>query len=178
MHTTVKHLFDKMEAHRVNLFKDLDKHAPEMMNKKPESDKWSVVQVMNHLADAEQTSVDYLRKKMTSEGPLPTSGLKATYRYLLLRLAFILPIKFKAPKFAGSPSNDMSYEETKAKWDGVRQSLKHLLSEMTDEQVKAEIFKHPRVGKMNLLQALKFMQAHVDRHTQQIFNTLKQIDAQ
>lgn len=177
MHKSIDHLFQKMENHREDLYQRLQSYPSEVMNEKVNDDSWSVVQVIDHLILSEQSTIEYLKKKTTGGEPIPSAGPASFFRYHVLKFAMILPIKFRAPRFIGNPDNSATLDQAMSRWKTVRLQLDQLLSTMTAEQINAEVFKHPIAGKMNLKQALKFIQSHVDRHTQQIFNILKQLEA-
>lgn len=175
MTTEIQTLYDKMESTRKALFSKLDGYTSEKMNQKPDENTWSVIQVMNHLSGAEGGSVKYMNKKLSFNPKLKKAGLGSSLRYMLLITAFSLPLKFKVPDVVGQPSNDDNYDEAKAKWDKVRADLKTLLESLNEDQLKAELWKHPSAGKMNMRYALKFMQEHFDRHQGQIERILKLI---
>lgn len=172
----IQALYDKMESSRKELFSKLDSYSAEKMNQKPDENTWSVVQTMNHLSDAEGGSVKYMNKKMSFNPKLKKAGLSSSLRYMLLITAFSLPLKFKVPDVVGQPSNDMDYDQAKARWDTVRADMKTLLESLDESQLKAELWKHPSAGKMDMARALKFMQTHFDRHQGQIERILKQVN--
>jgi hypothetical protein len=175
MNSKIEDLFQKFENSRLELFSFLDTFPKEKMNQSISDKKWSVVQVINHLKEAEKGSVLYITKKIERSTKFEKSGFKSTYRYLILRLAFILPIKYKQPPMLDEPTNDMTIDEAKENWSVVRNDMRAILEQMNDEQITSEIFKHPLVGKMNMIQSIKFMQKHFDRHEEQIKNIINQV---
>ena len=101
-----------------------------------------------------------------------TAGLKQKF----LNLAVSLPIKYKAPNVIkldeGGP---VSYSEARAKWDEVRAGLRREYETIDEKFIENELFKHPAAGKMNLIQSVKFMRQHMNRHIGQIQRTLKTV---
>lgn len=176
MHKKLQPLYDKMENTRRELFKKLEQYPAKKMNQKPDEKTWSVVQVMDHLTNAEGNSVKYINKKLSFNPKLKKAGIGSSARYLLLVTAFTLPLKFKVPDVVGDASNDHDFEEAKARWDQVRNDLKTLLDSMDEKTANAELWKHPAAGKMSMQNALKFMELHVQRHQDQIDRILKAVN--
>lgn len=168
MEHSVKQIFDAFESSRVQLQDQLRSFDPQQLSAFRSDGGWSIIQIMNHLADAEQQSLRYMKRKILQQEPLKKSGFKSIYRLLLLRIAFFLPIKYKVPPVLDEPSNVLTLDETIRKWSAIRDGLRELIGDLDSTQVKVELFKHPLVGKMNIIQALKFMQLHFDRHCSQI----------
>lgn len=175
MHKKLQPLFDKMENTRKELFQKLEQYPAEKMNQKPDEKSWSVVQVMDHLTNAEGNSVKYINKKLSFNPKLQKAGLGSSARYALLVTAFTLPLKFKVPDVVGEASNEHNFAQAKANWDQVRNDLKTLLDSMDEKTANAELWKHPAAGKMSMKNALKFMELHVQRHQGQIDRILKAV---
>jgi len=176
MNKEIASIFERFKKTKLDLFDDLDKLDPLLMNRKLNDKTWSVVQVMNHLIEAEMNSIKYINKKLSNNQKLSKSGIGSFYRYLILRIAFVIPYaKFKVPPVLSEPTNNNTYETAKNNWLEVLSNMNELIEKLDENQIKSEIFKHPVVGKMNMIQSLKFMQCHFDRHTIQINNILKQL---
>jgi uncharacterized damage-inducible protein DinB len=177
MNSEIAPIFKQYEKSKLDLFADLDKLDSSLMNKKVNEKTWSVVQVMNHLIEAEMNTIKYVNKKLSGNTTLPKSGLGSLARYLILRIAFVIPFaKYKAPPVLSVPSNDDTYEVAKNNWLNVLDEMKNLIEKLDERQLKSEIFKHPVVGKMNMIQSLKFIQTHFNRHEIQINQILKQFN--
>ncbi len=175
MHKKLQPLYNKMENTRKELFQKLNSYPAEKMNEKPDEKSWSVVQVMDHLTNAEGNSVKYINKKLSFNPKLKKAGIGSSARYLLLVTAFNLPLKYKVPDVVGDASNEHSFDEAKARWDKVRSDIKTMLDGLDDKQVNAELWKHPAAGKMSMSNALKFMELHVQRHQNQIDKILNAV---
>ncbi|HRF34344.1 MAG TPA: hypothetical protein PLM56_12645, partial [Cyclobacteriaceae bacterium] len=59
-------------------------------------------------------------------------------------------------------------------WSKTRMELKELLDRISDDQLKRKIYKHPVVGKLNMVQTVRFFREHIIHHTPQIKRLLKQ----
>lgn len=150
------------------LFKDLDKYDAAKMNIQPRENAWSVVQVMDHLTLAERNSVLYMKKKLSVTTSFKKANLNTFFRLLLLKVALVLPIKYKAPKVVANAKNDNNYAQAKNAWTEVRNALRELLEQFPEQHLDSEIFKHPVAGKFTVVQALDFMQTHFNHHLKQV----------
>ncbi len=80
-----------------------------------------------------------------------------------------LPLKFKAPKVVvDQTSKETDFNKLTEEWDKVRGELKGLLDRIEDRHLKRKIYKHVRVGMLNIQHALKFLGEHVGHHAPQI----------
>jgi hypothetical protein len=166
--------FDQMEQKRRQLFEALSQHNDDILNFQPGIDKWSVLEVLQHLKLAEGGSLLYIKKKIkhAQENRPEENNLRAKWRAWVLQNYLKLPFKVKAPEVAtGFPHPSVS-TELFAEFEQVRMDWKKVLQETPSELADKQIFKHPLAGKMNLYGALGFCQQHFNRHEKQIRRTL------
>lgn len=161
-------IFDRLEKQRNEIFVLFDPLTDEQLHFSLGPEKWNLLQIALHVMTGEKLSVIYIKRKTGSNNETPQSGLRAKVRLFLLKVAFILPFKFKAPKITDATGKDPDYEQLKSDWQKVREDLKFLIEELDDKRLKSELFKHPRVGMLNMKQALEFMSTHADHHIKQV----------
>lgn len=169
-HERLLQLFDRMEGERQVLLKKLDAVPPARLTQRPTNGGWSVAQVMTHLAIAEEGSLAYLNKKreFNKHGPV---GFSASLRLLVLNTGIQLPVKYKAPLvIADVPAT--SYAVARTRWDTVRIRMRSTYQELPEALAGHDLFKHPFMGRFNLVQAVGFMCRHMRRHVAQIDRTL------
>jgi hypothetical protein len=165
-HTRLKSSYDFL---KVKLIEEND----QKLNITPAPEKWSVLQIMTHLHLSESLTLQYLEKKMQAEN-LPVTGIREAIRSLSLRLAFSLPLKFEAPEVVRVNIPDQV--NTKAlfdKYDSTRTDLEEFLSDFPENKLNLAIFRHPRIGYINIIQTLDFLQVHFQHHEKQINSILK-----
>lgn len=164
------HLFDRMEGERQALLKKLDALPPERLAQRPTNGGWSAAQVITHVAIAEESSLAYLKKKreFKKHGPV---GLSATWRLFVLNTGIQLPVKYKAPAVIADVP-DTSYVVSRERWDTVRTRMRSTYEELPEALIGHDLFKHPFMGRFNLVQAVGFMRRHMRRHQAQIQRTL------
>lgn len=134
---------------------------------KPTPEKWSLLEIMEHLAGAEGSALKYLEHKQYK--PLKSSSLlPASFRAWLLHMALRSPLKFKAPKIeALNPSNKVDPKGLLQDWRSVRQGYYEYLEQVPEAVVNQPLFRHPRAGALNLHQMLQFMSDHLEHHKPQ-----------
>lgn len=134
-------------------------------NFKPGPDRWSVAQVMEHIALAE----DYLRGFVVDQvmkGPAaPDRDLKKTDAMVLAKIPdrsqkFQAPEPLKPVNKFGTPADTLKhFLESRAKTES-------LLKDTPD--LRDHTFDSPMGQKLDAYQWILFIAAHSDRHTQQI----------
>lgn len=164
--TTV--LYNRLEAQRKKLEDMYNYLSPEQLAFKPQPNAWNLLQVMRHIVTAEKQSIIFIQRRIGLNKKLTKASLGSTLRYLILKVALILPIKFKAPKIAEVREENPNYDLMIEEWAAIRSELKQILGE-TDENVLATaVYKHPRAGLLNMDQALGFMRDHIKHHLKQV----------
>ncbi len=160
-----------------NLYAELKDVPDDMLNKKPGTGQWSVLQVMHHLIIAEQLSEGYVRKKLSFQPELPKSGLAGVWRLLVVKVYFFLPFKFKAPKGVGDEvlPEVSTLAGTMDTWRNNRRSLRAYLNSLPESLFDKALYKHPLAGKLTLGQMLEFFDFHIRRHLGQIHRTLEAV---
>lgn len=137
-------------------------------NQPPGELRWSMVQVASHLYIAEEGSLRYMQKKIQAGDALSRSGVSGNIRKWVLDIAMNSRIKFKAPEIIAHPDNELSAPAMIEKWAALRGELKEFLESVPAKYYNRELFRHPLMGRMNILQGVDFMASHMQRHLKQI----------
>lgn len=160
----------KVEA----LLSHLSRFSDQQLNHKSSPESWSALQVAEHLALSEASSLAYVRKKMTFTRDFPTVGLPEIARSLFIRVLLYQPIKFKAPPVVGTaalPSHN-SLEKVSLQWMTTRRDWHDFFESMPEELANKAVFKHPRAGRIGWWHLIRFFKDHYSRHQQQIKKAL------
>lgn len=169
-----KQTWQRLESKRINLMQELSQYDAKTLNKRPEPQKWSILQNIVHLMQAEMFAHAYIKKKLSYGDNLPKAGFKSQMRLGLLRLAFILPFKYKAPAAIEENLPETSdLDSLKNQWAAQRSEFYTYLNGLPEYVFNCELWKHPAAGKLSIPQMLSFFETHVDRHKNQIERTLK-----
>ena len=153
-----------------SLLEELKDYSDTDLNRKPNPEAWSALQVMHHLMLAESFSTAYIKKKLSFNPTLKKSGIDDVFKGWLLKAYLNSPFKVKAPKGVDSEvlPTESKFWETAKSWKKQRVELRDYLSSLPEEILKKQIYKHPMAGKMGIKQMLTFHQYHFNRHRKQI----------
>lgn len=172
MKSIYKLKFNTLEKSLKDLFSELDKIDKTHLIQKSSEEKWSIIQILQHLLKSEQLSVISIKHTISKDKKIKESNIMSYLRGIVLKLALNTNFKFKALQNVSELSNNVNLDDIKTKWAKVRKTLREII-ETTDVQIlKSDIFAHPLAGKMNLNAAINFMQAHFDHYKKQIYKYL------
>lgn len=173
MHKSFAAIFEKLERQRAQLLHSVAALPAEAFHQSPPG-KWSVAQVLTHLVTSERLTLGYMRKKANAIESLGNSGIKHALLLNLLKVSQRVPIRYKAPQavVANTPAA-LPFAELVQQWDALRNDFKNFIATVDDRHVKRLVFKHPVTGRMDGVQALKFMYEHVNHHLPQVKSLLK-----
>ena len=168
MNAKLQQLFNSLEQERSVLLDQIKKISPQQFHYAPEG-KWSISQILAHIVAGERLSIQYLSKKILGINEAKNSGIIEELKMVVLKLSQRLPFKFKAPRSVvkKTPSYQ-SLTDLIADWDNVRSELKTLLEKFQDNQINKKVYRHVRVGLMNIQHTLLFFREHIIHHTPQI----------
>lgn len=168
MKTAIKEKINQLEQKRFELMSELEVLNDERLNYKPLENKWSIIQIMHHLIKSEKLSVIYITRKITNKSTIDKSSLISKLNAFALKWSLILPLKLKAPHNVSDVPNFDTFQNTKSKWDKIRNSFASIVESMSDDLLNKDIFKHPVAGEMNIEGTIDFFDAHFKHHQKQI----------
>jgi hypothetical protein len=161
-------LFQSLEQQRSNLLTELKSTSADGLNHS-RNDKWSISQIVGHLVQAERMSVGYMGKKINAIQEVDDTGLWGEIKLWVFIVSQRAPLKYKAPKNLGdTPPFYSDFNELERDWNEARQSLKQFLETVPDWGLNKMIYRHPVMGRCNVVHALKFFREHVIHHYPQI----------
>ena len=176
MKKQVINTFNRLEKQRNEIISRLKSLSKEELEFKPDPNSWNVLQVVLHLLKSEQLATKYMSRRMSTGKKLHKAGIGSVIRSKLLQIGLFLPVKYIAPKMVDVTGHTPEFDTIKSDWKHQREKLKDLIESCDDETFRKELFRHPRAGDMNLLQALEFMEMHTSHHQKQIERILSVID--
>jgi DinB superfamily len=168
-------LYKKEETFRAQLMVNLQQYSDEVLHAKPHPDAWSVADILAHLIARDEYEFNYISKKIKEGSPSEKTGFKARRRRLILKIAFILPIKFKVPEQVAPSKEYFTIKQLEARWKEIAKAKYELLNSLDESEFQKDVWMHPRVGELNFVQMIDFGIEHGKRHEKQIKNTLKSI---
>ena len=115
-------VYQELEAQRAELLNLVKQHNEEDRNRTVNG-KWSVNEILSHLATSERLSMAYIRKKSNAIETLDDTGLIEELKMVLLKISQRGPFRFKAPKIVADHTPKHSFKESEEKWNEVRKEL-------------------------------------------------------
>lgn len=165
----------QLDIELIELLKILKDYSEKTLNKKPGQNKWSVIQVMNHLILVEGYGKSYVEKKLSFNPKLQKAGIGGTWRKFIMSTIVKFPFKIKAPDLVTGDNLpvESGFWETAKKWKQQREELRTFLEAIPQDHFNKELYKHPLAGKMSLYGLMDFNVAHFKRHKKQINKILE-----
>ena len=168
MHPNIKSLLDRLELQRLELLKELGHLSSEKLNKSTNG-KWSISQIAGHILMAEQLSLSYMTKKINAINEVGSTGIWGEMKLYFFIVSQRLPLKYKAPKNLGdSPKSYSDFKDLENDWNDSRMQLQNFLEKFPPDGLKKKIYRHPVMGRCNVIHALIFFREHIIHHYPQI----------
>lgn len=168
MNSKLELLFQTLEKQRSNVLNELKSTSAETLNHS-RNNKWSISQVVGHMVQAERMSVAYMSKKINAIKEVDDTGLWGEMKLWVFIISQRVPLKYKAPANLGDkPPSYADFAALEKDWNDARQSLKQFLETVPDSGLSKMIYRHPVMGRSNVVHALKFFREHIIHHHPQI----------
>ena len=173
-HQKIYEKIDELDTSLQKLFNELAKYDQSVLNHSKSPGVWSVMQVLSHVMLSERLSLAYVKKKLSFNPPLRRAGFRSRLRLYLLQIYSNSSLKFKAPKGLGSQDMPVfsGLPELRDSWNLERKELVQYLLSLDRDLLDREIYKHPFVGRLTLVQMVLFFELHFKRHERQIYHRL------
>lgn len=165
---TLQNTFDKLEKQREFIMHKTSGMTVEKYHFAPVN-KWSVGQILTHLLTSERLAMVYMKKKSLGIEIAENSGFFEDFKMQVLKISQRIPFKYRAPQIiVDNTPEELPLEEVVLQWTQIRSELKILAESIADKNIKKKIFKHPFMGRFNLIQGLTFIHEHIGHHWPQI----------
>ncbi|WNB91042.1 DinB family protein [Bacillus sp. NEB1478] len=146
---------------REKLWETVEGFSDEQLNEKVKEDKWSIMQVLDHLYLIEM-SITKAINKILKNGEAVSIQLKP------IQNTVDRSIKIEAPPYVVPTENFLTLNTVKEKLKSSRESLLQLVNQTSKEILQEKGFPHPVFGLMSLDQWIPFIGYHEKRHLEQI----------
>lgn len=139
-------------------------------NKKLNGKEWSVAQAIYHTWAAIDLTYQFVDKQLLKTQQRNKISARNTIRYILLKLALISPLKFKAPpQIKDKLVEHITHKELEQNNKETFENFKSLLQTFPENLKEQEIFFHPVIGWINISQTIGFLIEHTAHHKAQIY---------
>ena len=169
MHTRTQEILDCLDAELASLRAAVDAIPEERRSERPSPDRWSVAEVLEHLAVVERAMLKVCSRQFAKarEAGLP----EETETTSILQL---LPVAYVANRERVLKSPDplvpkgMSAETAWRELENTRTQFREFVRSCDGLALGRVSFPHPAFGDLNLYQWLLFAAGHHARHAAQI----------
>lgn len=166
MLSNIQEKFDSLTSKREALFQHLDSLSSEVLCFKAGPDKWSIVEVVEHLVIAE----DDLLTQLTTEEPSPPLDInsRTPKKYQTVIKVMERDIEVDVPHESMEPHGRLTLDELLKQWNGIREKLQGLLAEIPAGNLDDLVYRHPYGGPLDISETLHFIEVHFDNHIRHI----------
>jgi len=158
----LKDIYQQLKDTRDELLEILDGLSREQLNKKIDASSWSISQVCQHLIKTEELYVVAIKRGLKSQED--SSVEKKPLEFLLDRSKRLV-----APDIAKPTDEILEYQEIIERLNHSRVKLFEILNSVEDPSVLSRRhFTHPVFKEMLLIEWVKSIYLHEQRHIKQI----------
>ncbi|HZI18625.1 MAG TPA: DinB family protein [Pyrinomonadaceae bacterium] len=168
-YNSVAEIYDSLEQARARLRRSVEGLTPEQERFKPDSARWSIAELVEHIAASETSLLGLFRKMLArAEAERLRREEGAPFAPVSLeRFAERSRQKFEAPEMI-RPAGDVPIADSLARLEQSSAELRGLRAGFETFDCSRLRFPHPAFGPLDLYEWLAFNGAHEARHVAQI----------
>jgi len=175
MLTDIKDKLDSLTKKREDLLGIIANRSTEELTYKAAADKWSVVEVVEHLVIVDQD----LLNQIASRDPNPPLDSRArsaeNFKTVIKVMERDIPVD--VPDERAEPHGRFTLDELLNRWADIQQKLHGRLAEVNSENKDKLVYRHPFAGPLTITETLHFIVVHFDNHMRHIDRILAQTNS-
>ncbi len=156
----------QLDRQRNALLDALQAMPPALLVAKPLADKWSLLEIVEHLVIAERVVFQGLPE--LGRLRVRQRGFKDHVRYRVAELFLRSGIALRVPSPAMLPKGGHTLGALRHLWDENHAWLQTYVNALATGSPSPAVFEHPAAGPLTVEQALHLDQIHLNGHTRQI----------
>lgn len=158
--------YDRLRLKLEALLQRLDSLTDESLSFKAGPDKWSIIQVVEHLVIAEKG----LLQELSTHIPVSTldPDAKTPEKHQIVIKVMQRDIEVDVPHESLEPHGNIALADLLIQWREIRKKLPGLLAEIQPEKIDDPVFQHPFGGPLDIGDTLQFFEVHFDNHMRQV----------
>jgi uncharacterized damage-inducible protein DinB len=177
MHPRIEEVINYLDNERTALREAVERVPPELRDQSPGADRWSVAQVLHHLAIIEKRVGLGMAKWVNDAN---TSGIGAETETSSVMNSLPLELIADRSKRRNAPDEvrppgDLDAEAAWTALDQSRETLRAAFLSGDGLALSKVIQSHPVLGPINLYQWMLFVGSHEIRHTGQVVEIAEQL---
>ena len=172
MHPRIQELIELLEEKRLALRRTVEAIPREQRDRTPADGRWSVAQIIEHLAITDRRFAQLIKSKLEADPPPKderTDSILGTFNFTQILNRTIKIEAREALRPTGLDSEAAFYELQSA-----REELLGVIRSADGLDLSKLHHAHPLFGELNLYQWLAFIAMHEARHTDQILEAVRQ----
>ena len=163
--------YDSLKLKLEALLQRLDSLTGAKLSFKAGPDKWSIIEVIEHLVIAEKG----LLKQLSTNIPASTldPDAKTPDKHQIVIKVMERDIEVDVPHESLEPQGRIALEDLLNQWIDLRKKLQDLLAEIEPAKKDDPVFRHPYGGPLDIADTLQFFEVHFDNHMRHIDRILR-----
>jgi len=167
MHPRIKEVVEALDSRRAELARAVNEVPTSARGRRPSEDRWSVAEVLEHLALVEENIPQRVKALVTEQRTNPER--ESTSIAETIDSAFMLDrSKKRVAREAMQPRSGVDAAAAWTRLERARQVTHETLRELDGVALSDVSAPHPALGPLNGYQWFLFLAAHKGRHTAQI----------
>lgn len=156
-------MFAKLERQKAETLGLIEDWSASRLAYRPAADAWSAIEVLDHVVKVESGIIAAARRGLQKPHRI---GLRDRVGFLFIERVFRSRRRVKVPSSAPQvlPDSNATPAAVRERWAESRDDLALLLAQVTPDQLRAGVFRHPVSGWMSLPQILRFFSVHIRHH--------------
>jgi uncharacterized damage-inducible protein DinB len=167
----VRKKFEDLTSKRNALLQRLESLTTDTLSFKSGPDKWSVIEVVEHLVIAEE---DFFKQASTQATPFDNKT-RSPEKYKTVIKVMERDIPVDVPDESLEPLGCSTLKELLSRWNNVREKLQEFLDGINSDNKDDLVYRHPFAGPLNIQETLQFIDVHFDNHMRHINRILAEM---
>ena len=162
----IQETFGDLEKKYGKLLQHLNSLADDVLDFKAGPDKWSIVEVIEHLVMAEENMLAQLTGATSAATLDPQDRSAKNYHIVIKVMTRDIPVD--VPDESMEPHGQISLAELLVRWDDTRQKTRAYIDGIDSEKAGDLVYRHPFAGPLDMAETLRFIDVHFDNHMRHI----------
>ena len=168
----IEKAYQSLIKKRKDLSMQLGSLSMEVLRFKTGPDKWSIVEVIEHLVIAERSLLQQLETNVPASTLDAKSRTPDKYQTVIKVMERDIPVD--VPEESLEPHGRLTIDELLNQWNDIRKRLQGLLAEIKLDNKDDPVYRHPYGGPLDIAESLHFIDVHFDNHMRQVARILAQ----
>ncbi len=166
MLSDIQKTFDNLEIKYGKLLQQLNSLTNDELYFKAGEDKWSIVEVIEHLVMADENMLEQLTGKTSAVNLDPQDRSAKNFHIVIKVMTRDIPVD--VPDESMEPHGQFALEELLDRWDDTRKKTRAYIDGINSEKAEDLVYRHPFAGPLNMAETLRFIDVHFDNHMRHI----------